>query len=71
MLPGLAERLKAELAAMAPLRMNIDVIAPSAGASAAWCGGAILASLDSFEPMWVTRAMYDEKGPAVVHRECF
>ena len=53
------------------VRMHVQVSAPSAGASAAWCGGAKLASLDEFGPMWVTRAMYDEKGPAVVHRECF
>jgi actin-related protein len=36
-----------------------------------WCGGSILASLHTFENMWLSRAEYDEQGAGLVHRKCF
>ncbi|EDO08642.1 actin family protein [Babesia bovis T2Bo] len=38
---------------------------------AVWTGGSIVASLSSFQQMWVTKEEYDESGPTVVHRKCF
>jgi hypothetical protein len=35
-----------------------------------WIGGSILASLKTFQRMWVTRREYKEMGPQVIHR-CF
>jgi actin-related protein len=35
-----------------------------------WIGGSILASLATFQTMWITKAEYDEFGP-VMHRKCF
>eukprot|EP01083_Nonionella_stella_P100199 282291_1 len=36
----------------------------------AWIGGSILASLSTFEEMWITKEEYDETGPSIVHKKC-
>jgi len=36
-----------------------------------WIGGSIVASLSTFEEMWISRAEYEEHGPSIVHRKCF
>lgn len=33
-------------------------------------GGSILASLGSFQQMWISRQEFEESGPGVVHRKC-
>jgi actin-related protein len=33
-------------------------------------GGSILASLGSFQQMWLSKAEYDEHGPGLIHRKC-
>jgi len=30
-----------------------------------------LASLSTFQSMWITKEEYDESGPGIVHRKCF
>ena len=73
MFPGIAERLAKEVMALAPaaIRPKVRVIAPPERMYAVWVGGSILASLDSFEEMWISKAEYDEAGPSIVHRKCF
>lgn len=36
----------------------------------AWVGGSILASLSTFQYMWMSRKDYDDIGPSIVHRGC-
>ena len=36
-----------------------------------WIGGSILASLSTFQQMWISKTEYDESGPSIVHRKCF
>ena len=36
-----------------------------------WIGGSILASLSTFQHMWISRSEYDKYGPSIVHRKCF
>ncbi|CAF4723531.1 unnamed protein product, partial [Rotaria sp. Silwood2] len=36
-----------------------------------WSGGSILASLSTFQQMWISKQEYDESGPSIVHRKCF
>ena len=36
-----------------------------------WIGGSILASLSTFQQMWISKQEYDECGPSIVHRKCF
>ncbi len=70
MFEGIADRLEKELRLFAPA-MKIKIMAPPERKYSAWIGGAILASLSSFQQMWISKQEYDETGPAIVHRKCF
>mmetsp|Transcript_31258 Transcript_31258/g.66228 ORF Transcript_31258/g.66228 Transcript_31258/m.66228 type:complete len:376 (+) Transcript_31258:54-1181(+) len=71
MFPGMGERMAKELTMLAPSTMRIKVIAPPERKYSVWIGGAVVASLSTFEQMWVTKQEYDEMGPTVIHRKCF
>jgi actin beta/gamma 1 len=71
MYPGIAERLTKEITALAPSTMKIKVVAPPERKYSVWIGGSILASLSTFQQMWISKAEYDESGPSIVHRKCF
>jgi len=70
MFPRIEERLEAEMKALAPAGNDIKIIAPPERKYSVWIGGSILASLSTFEEMWVTKEEYDEAGPTIVHRKC-
>jgi len=70
MFPGLPERMKKEIAKEAPASMEVKIVAPPERKYSVWIGGSILASLSTFEEMWVTKKEYDESGPSIVHRKC-
>ena len=71
MFPGIAERMQKEMTALAPSTTKINAIAPVEGNYSAWVGGSILASLPTFQEMWISQQEYDESGPSIVHRKCF
>jgi len=71
MFPGIGERMTKELTALAPSTMKIKVVAPPERKYSVWIGGSILSSLSTFQQMWISKAEYDESGPAIVHRKCF
>ena len=71
MYPGINTRLEKEMIQLAPPTMKIKVIAPPERKYSVWIGGSILASLSTFQNMWITKEEYDESGPAIVHRKCF
>ena len=71
MFPGIAERLSKELTELNGDRVRVKVVAPSERKYSVWIGGSILASLSSFQQMWVSKEEYDECGPSIVHRKCF
>jgi len=71
MFPGIADRMQKEISQLAPPTMKIKIIAPPERKYSVWIGGSILASLSSFDTMWVTKAEYDESGPTIIHRKCF
>lgn len=70
---GLPERLEAEVQALLPGSSadRARVIADVERREAAFVGGSILASLPTFQDLWVTKAEYDEVGPMAVVRGCF
>jgi actin-related protein len=70
MFPGIAERMTKEIKQLAPQSMNVKIVAPPERKYSVWIGGSILASLSTFEEMWVTKEEYDESGPSIVHRKC-
>lgn len=69
--PGIADRMTKEVTALAPPSMKIKVVAPPERKYSVWIGGSILASLSTFQQMWITKGEYDEAGPSIVHRKCF
>merc|ERR1712023_262032 len=71
MFPGIADRMQEELTALAPSTMKIKIIAPPERKYSVWIGGSILASLSTFQQMWISKEEYDESGPSIVHRKCF
>merc|ERR1739845_147320 len=70
MYEGMAERMNAEMVKLAPSAMKIKVIAPPERKYSVWIGGSILASLSTFNNMWISKTDYDESGPSIVHRKC-
>jgi len=68
---NMPERIQKEISAKAPSSMKVKVIAPAERKYSVWIGGSILASLSTFQQMWVTKDEYSEYGPSVVHRKCF
>ncbi|KAH3760251.1 actin, cytoplasmic 2 [Pelomyxa schiedti] len=71
MFPGIADRMQKEMTTLAPTTMKIKIIAPPERKYSVWIGGSILASLSTFQQMWISKEEYDESGPAIVHRKCF
>ena len=71
MYPGIADRMQKEITALAPSTMKIKIIAPPERKYSVWIGGSILASLSTFQEMWISKQEYDEAGPGIIHRKCF
>jgi len=71
MYPGIADRMQKEITSLAPSSIKIKIIAPPERKYSVWIGGSILASLSTFQQMWISKAEYDESGPGIVHRKCF
>jgi len=70
MFPGIADRMNKEITNKAPTSMTVKIVAPPERKYSVWIGGSILASLSTFEEMWVTKEEYDDSGPSIVHRKC-
>jgi actin len=71
MYPGISDRMQKEIIALAPHTMKIKIIAPAERKYSVWIGGSILASLSTFQSMWISKQEYDESGTSIVHRKCF
>jgi len=70
MFPAIEERLDQEMKQLAPGGVEVKIIAPPERKYSVWIGGSILASLSTFDEMWVEKAEYEESGPTIVHRKC-
>jgi actin len=71
MFEGLPERLQKEVSNLAPSAIKVKVVAPPERKYSVWIGGSILASLSTFQTMWIQKKEYDESGPTIVHSKCF
>ncbi|XP_062605136.1 actin, adductor muscle-like [Saccostrea cucullata] len=69
--PGIADRLRKEIAALAPSEMKIKIIVPPERKYSVWIGGSILASFSDFLQKCIDKQEYNEFGPSFVHRKCF
>jgi len=75
LMPGFHERLINELPEVAPQQQltRVKVVATPNTAErkfSVWIGGSILASLGSFQQMWISKAEYEEHGRSIVERKC-
>ncbi len=64
------ERLTKEIKEQVAESVDVKSIAPPEGVDPVWIGGAIFASLKTFQETWVTRREYKEMGPQIIRR-CF
>jgi actin beta/gamma 1 len=71
MFPGFPGRLKKEITELAPPTMKVNVVATPERKYCVWIGGSVLASLQSFQKMWISKKEYNEFGPTIVHKKCF
>ena len=67
----LTEWFLEELVALAPSTIKVKVVVPEERKYSVWIGGSILASLSTFQQMWISNTDYYEFGPNIVHRKCF
>merc|ERR1712209_378378 len=58
MYPGIADRMQKEITALAPSTIKIKIIAPPERKYSVWIGGSILASLSTFQQMWISKQEY-------------
>ena len=65
---GFKARLEKEMTALTPNNTKIEKI-PEEYSS--WVGGSMLASLDTFSEIVVTKEEYDEYGAIIFHKKCF
>ena len=74
LLPGMSERLHGRLNELVPqMSMKVKVIAPTTPQErrfSVWIGGSILASLGSFQQLWMSKAEYEEQGAQGILRKC-
>lgn len=68
LLPGLSSRLHAELSVLS--LSNVNITAPPVRKYSAWMGGAIVASMETFRPMWLRKEEYNDAGAATALRKC-
>uniref|UniRef100_A0A8D0CJG9 Actin-like 6B n=1 Tax=Scleropages formosus TaxID=113540 RepID=A0A8D0CJG9_SCLFO len=73
LLQGFTERLNRELSQKAPPSMRLKLIASNSSMErrfSPWIGGSILASLGTFQQMWISKQEYEEGGKQSVERKC-
>ncbi|PNJ85074.1 POTEA isoform 1 [Pongo abelii] len=55
MYPGITHRMQKEIAALATSTMKMKIVAPPKRKYSVWVGGSILASLSTFQQMWISK----------------
>ncbi|KAM9206653.1 actin-like protein 7B [Dugong dugon] len=69
MLDGFPERFQRELSLLCPGDSPAVAAAPERKTSV-WTGGSILASLQAFQQLWVSKEEFQERGCAAVYNKC-
>ncbi|EFN56038.1 hypothetical protein CHLNCDRAFT_145478 [Chlorella variabilis] len=69
---ALRDRLEKEVADLAPQMAKVKVVCPANAVErrySVWIGGSILASLGTFQQMWMSKAEYREYGAGLIHKK--
>ncbi|GJQ86854.1 hypothetical protein Trydic_g19522 [Trypoxylus dichotomus] len=70
---GFSDRLSKDLSSRTPGSMRLKMIAANGTVErrfGAWVGGSILASIGTFQQMWVSMQEYQESGKVQIDRKC-
>lgn len=70
MVNNFVNRLTKEMTILAPNSMKVKILGNTDRNQLSWMGGSVVASLTTFQSMWITRMDYEESGPSIVHRKC-
>lgn len=76
LIQGFTERLSRDLTIKTPPNMRLKLVIPPTVPGnterrfSCWIGGSILASLGSFQQMWISKQEYDEHGKSCVDKKC-
>ena len=64
--------MKKEMKVLLPSEKRewLRIIAPPERKYSVWIGGSIIASLSTFQALWISKAEYEEFGPSIVLRKC-
>ncbi|CAH0394012.1 unnamed protein product [Bemisia tabaci] len=68
---GFGDRLLAEIKKLSSKDTKIRISAPQERLYSTWIGGSILASLDTFKKMWVSKQEFHDGGLREFHRKTF
>jgi actin len=72
MIPGFCERLEKEMKGHGThvIEDVVEIDVAMDRNYSVWIGGSLMASLNSFQQMWISRSEYDEHGRDIVQRKC-
>lgn len=73
LLQGFPERLNRDLQHRAPSNTRLKMISANGSVErrfGSWIGGSILASIGTFQQMWISAQEYEESGKSQVERKC-
>lgn len=73
LLQGFGDRLSRDLSLRTPGSMRLKLIAANGSVErrfGAWVGGSILASIGTFQQMWLSMQEYQESGKSQIDRKC-
>ena len=68
---GFGDRLMSEVKRLTPKDVKLRMLASQERLYSTWIGGSILAALDTFKKMWVSKREYEEDHHKAVHRKMF
>ncbi|KAK2083260.1 hypothetical protein P7K49_038496 [Saguinus oedipus] len=71
MYPGIADRMQKEVTALTSCTMKIKIVTPPEHKYSVWIGSSFLASLSTFQQMWISKRVYNESDPSIIHCKCF
>ena len=69
LLRGFTDRFTAEMMALALPANRTTVVAPANRPDSVWSEASILAALENFQTMWVTKEEYQESGTSVLYEK--
>ncbi|XP_028620887.1 actin, alpha skeletal muscle-like [Grammomys surdaster] len=71
MYQGIADRMQKDITTLVLSTMKIKIIAPPEHNYSVWIGGSILASLYTFQHMWISIQECEKSGLSIIHCKCF